>query len=38
VADLNDSLVLLFAVLALSSTRLLIEVRADLNKQLPNSK
>lgn len=38
VADLNDSLVLLFAVLALSSNRLLIEVRADLNKQLPKSK
>ena len=36
--DLNDSLALLLSILALSGTRLLVELRADLNKQLPESK
>lgn len=35
VSDLNDSLALLLSILSLSGTRLLAEVRADLNKQLP---
>ena len=38
VSDLNENITLLLSILLLTSSRLLIEVRADLNKQLPNSK
>lgn len=37
-SDLNENITLLLSILLLSSSRLLVEVRADLNKQLPNSK
>ena len=37
ISDLNDSLALLLSILSLSGTRLLAEVRADLNKQLPSN-
>ena len=38
ITDLNENITLLLSILLLSSSRLLVEVRADLNKQLPNSK